>query len=562
VTQRGQALEVGGSGPGAALRLGHKLLLAPVLVIAVALAAAAAYAWVDQRESRRVEADAQADQGRFATLAAAREELAQVRGEVYRNLVLLGSMDDAQVKAVRGELSRRVEVVRKQLAALSEAQPGDPGFASAFERIGTHLGDFAKRCDKAIDLSGMDPNIGAGSMRAAEDSFKSLSGEMTTLVASLQSQAADRASAAQARKGGLQLALALTLLLACAGAAMAAWRLRNRVVQQVRDAVALCQDAAEGRLAAASTQARVTSADEIGDLQRAMGAMVDELGASLRIVRDATGQVRAASAEIAAGNLDLSQRTEESGSSLQRTATAMEQLTSTVAQTADSARTANQLAATASSVAQRGGEAVTQVVTTMQGIDASSRRISDIIGTIDGIAFQTNILALNAAVEAARAGEQGRGFAVVASEVRSLAQRSASAAREIKALIGDSMQRVETGMRQVASAGSTMNEIVASVQRVSEVIGEITAAATEQSAGIGQINRSVFELDTMTQQNAALVEQSAAAAESLKGQATRLASVVGRFELAAADGVAAAPEGPGGASGAAVRGSGAASAIA
>jgi methyl-accepting chemotaxis protein len=210
----------------------------------------------------------------------------------------------------------------------------------------------------------------------------------------------------------------------------------------------------------------------------------------------------------------------------------MEQLTGTVKQSADSARQANQLAASAAEVAQRGGSVVSQVVSTMDEINASSKKIADIIGVIDGIAFQTNILALNAAVEAARAGEQGRGFAVVASEVRSLAQRSAEAAKEIKGLIGASVERVEAGSKLVADAGQTMGEIVGSVQRVSDIIGEITAAAAEQSDGIGQVNTAVTQLDQMTQQNAALVEQSAAAAESLKDQAMRLAQVVATFRLA------------------------------
>jgi methyl-accepting chemotaxis protein len=250
-------------------------------------------------------------------------------------------------------------------------------------------------------------------------------------------------------------------------------------------------------------------------------------------VQAATSNIHSASAEIATGNADLSQRTEQTASSLQQTASSMEQLTGTVKQSADSARQANQLASSAAQVAQRGGSVVSQVVSTMDEINASSKKIADIIGTIDGIAFQTNILALNAAVEAARAGEQGRGFAVVASEVRSLAQRSAEAAKEIKGLIGASVDKVEAGSRLVADAGSTMGEIVASVQRVTDMIGEITAAASEQSEGIGQVNTAVVQLDQMTQQNAALVEQSSAAAESLKDQAARLAQVVGTFRLEA-----------------------------
>ncbi|NUP88094.1 MAG: chemotaxis protein, partial [Burkholderiaceae bacterium] len=248
-------------------------------------------------------------------------------------------------------------------------------------------------------------------------------------------------------------------------------------------------------------------------------------------IRQTADSIQVASTEVATGNQDLSQRTEQAASNLQQTASSMEQLTATVRQSADAAAQANQLAASAAEVAQRGGQVVQQVVTTMDAINASSKKIADIIGVIDGIAFQTNILALNAAVEAARAGEQGRGFAVVAGEVRSLAQRSAEAAREIKALIGNSVDKVETGSRLVTDAGSTMNEIVASVQRVTDIIGEITAASSEQSAGLGTINVSVVQLDQMTQQNAALVEESAAAAESLRDQASRLAGLVATFRL-------------------------------
>ncbi len=284
--------------------------------------------------------------------------------------------------------------------------------------------------------------------------------------------------------------------------------------------------------------------DELGDLLRALGTMQAALRTLIGQVRASTDSIGTASAEIATGNQDLSVRTEQTASNLQQTASSMEQLTGTVKQSADSARQANQLASSAAEVAARGGAVVAKVVTTMEDINASSKKIADIIGTIDGIAFQTNILALNAAVEAARAGEQGRGFAVVASEVRSLAQRSAEAAKEIKGLIGASVEKVEGGTRLVADAGKTMQEIVGSVQRVTDIIGEITAAASEQSEGIGQVNGAVTQLDQMTQQNAALVEESAAAAESLKEQAVKLAQVVGTFKIsadAAPRAVAAAP---------------------
>ncbi len=270
-----------------------------------------------------------------------------------------------------------------------------------------------------------------------------------------------------------------------------------------------------------------------GSLMHSLGRVLHSLQTVVRTIHDSADQVRAAAGEIAQGNLDLSNRTEQAASSLQHTASSMEQLTATVGQTADSARRVHLLADSAADTAQRGGSVVAQVVSSMQGIHASSGQITEIIGTIDSIAFQTNILALNAAVEAARAGEQGRGFAVVAAEVRTLAQRSASAAREIKALIGSSVKQVDAGSCLVEDAGRTMSELVVSVQRVTEAIGEITRATDEQSQGLGVVNHSVGELDRMTQQNAALVEQGAAAADMLRQQAERLAQVVGRFRLGA-----------------------------
>jgi methyl-accepting chemotaxis protein-2 (aspartate sensor receptor) len=284
--------------------------------------------------------------------------------------------------------------------------------------------------------------------------------------------------------------------------------------------------------------------DEIGALMRDTEAMRQRLAQTIGTVRNSVDSIGTASSEIASGNLDLSQRTEQTASNLQNAASSMSELTGTVRQTADSARTANQLVQSAVSAATRGGDVVGQVVTTMDEINAASKKIADIIGTIDGIAFQTNILALNAAVEAARAGEQGRGFAVVAGEVRSLAGRSAEAAKEIKALIGNSVERVDNGARLVQTAGTAMGEIVASVQRVQDIIGEISSAASEQSEGIATVNTSVVQLDQMTQQNAALVEESAAAAESLKEQAQRLVEAVAVFRVAGAEPHRAPPPRP------------------
>ncbi|NMM05784.1 methyl-accepting chemotaxis protein [Polaromonas sp.] len=281
--------------------------------------------------------------------------------------------------------------------------------------------------------------------------------------------------------------------------------------------------------------------DEVSAMMGALNTMRDKLVDAISEVRQGTDTIATASSQIAAGNMDLSSRTEQQASSLEETAASMEELTSTVKQNADNARQANQLAESASNVAVKGGRVVSQVVDTMSAINSSSKKIVDIIGVIDGIAFQTNILALNAAVEAARAGEQGRGFAVVAAEVRNLAQRSAAAAKEIKTLIGDSVDKVEEGSKQVLEAGKTMDEIVGSVKRVTDIMAEISVASQEQTSGIEQINQAITQMDQVTQQNAALVEEAAAAAQSLQEQASGLSQVVSVFRLEGSQQIDAIP---------------------
>jgi len=307
-----------------------------------------------------------------------------------------------------------------------------------------------------------------------------------------------------------------------------AWRLTRGITVPLGQAVEIAEAVAHRDL---TTHIEVTSSDETGRLLQSLQKMNDGLIDIVTQVRDGTESIATASNQIAAGNLDLSGRTEEQASSLEETASSMEELTATVKQNADNARQANQLAVKASEVAQRGGGVVSEVVSTMEAINGSSRKIADIISVIDGIAFQTNILALNAAVEAARAGEQGRGFAVVASEVRNLAQRSAAAAKEIKTLIDDSLDKVDAGSMLVTQAGTTMTEVVDSIQRVTDIMGEITSATQEQSSGIEQVNQAIGQMDQVTQQNAALVEEAAAAAASLHDQADALTAIVAVFKL-------------------------------
>jgi methyl-accepting chemotaxis protein len=315
---------------------------------------------------------------------------------------------------------------------------------------------------------------------------------------------------------------------ACLFAVMIGVFVTRSITKPLGVAVRLAKRVAAGDLTA-TIEAR--SQDETGMLVQSLKDMNTSLARIVTEVRHGIDIITTASAEIASGNIDLASRTEQQAASVERTAASMDGLTSTVKQNADNARQANQLAATASGVALKGGEVVGQVVQTMQSINDSARKIVDIISVIDGIAFQTNILALNAAVEAARAGEQGRGFAVVASEVRSLAQRSAGAAKEIKELIGDSVERVNIGSKLVAQAGATMDEVVLSVRRVTDIIGEISSASVEQSAGIEQVNTAFLQIDEATNQNAALVEEAAAAAERMREEASTLSRAVGIFKV-------------------------------
>ena len=355
-----------------------------------------------------------------------------------------------------------------------------------------------------------------------------LKGAVSDQIALQQKIAAQRAAEAHATERSTRTMMILLALVSMALAALIAWWNTRSITRPLARALDVANTVAAGDL---TSRIEVTTRDETGMLLQALKTMNENLVRTVTTVRTGTDTIGTAAAEVAAGSLDLSSRTEQQASSLEETASSMEELTSTVKQNADNARQANTLAEAASNVAERGGRVIGEVVGTMEQINTSAGKIADIIGVIDGIAFQTNILALNAAVEAARAGEQGRGFAVVATEVRNLAQRSAAAAKEIKALIGDSTQAVEAGSKLVTEAGATMIEIVESVRRVTDIMSEITAASSEQTAGIEQINEAVAQMDQVTQQNAALVEEAAAASASMQEQAAKLAEAVSVFRV-------------------------------
>ncbi len=366
-----------------------------------------------------------------------------------------------------------------------------------------------------------------GTVAGQQRAFATALNDLAVLQSDLATKSAVYAGEVYVEAKNMMLALAgLALLLACG---VAFWVTRS-ITRPLANAVDVAQKVAAGDL---TSSVEVKSRDETGMLLQALKDMNDNLKSIVGDIRSSTDSIATASREIASGNADLSQRTEEQASSLEETASSMEELTSTVRQNAENSKQANQLAIGASDVAVKGGQVVSQVVETMGSINAASKKISDIIGVIDGIAFQTNILALNAAVEAARAGEQGRGFAVVASEVRTLAQRSAAAAKEIKELIGDSVEKVGNGSKLVDQAGQTMEEVVGAIKRVTDIMAEITAASQEQSAGIEQVNQAVTQMDEVTQQNAALGEEAAAAAESMQEQAQAMSQAVAIFKLAA-----------------------------
>ncbi|MBB5609159.1 MULTISPECIES: methyl-accepting chemotaxis protein [unclassified Janthinobacterium] len=463
-------------------------------------------------------------------------------GRARSNFLLATTPEERSTR--QADIAKYLDINKTNLA---KAQPlfVTPAAKELFARFATVDAEYRSTMQEALALATSEPlSQHSAELDALLNKTRAHADELDTVLDTLSQQKEERAKVAadQANsvyEGSRSFMIALVLGSLAAGLALGALITRSLTRQLGGEpdyAVKIAGAIAEGDL---TVEIR-TGRHDNSSLLYAMKGMRDKLVGIVSQVRAGTETINTASGEIAQGNLDLSSRTEEQASSLEETASSMEELTSTVRQNADNARQANVLAGAASEVAGKGGAVVGQVVQTMESINTSSRKIVDIISVIDGIAFQTNILALNAAVEAARAGEQGRGFAVVATEVRNLAHRSAAAAKEIKTLIGDSVEQVEIGARLVQDAGLTMDEVVSSVRRVADIMQEITAASTEQSAGIEQVNQAVVQMDQVTQQNAALVEEAAAAAESLQEQAHALSDLVGVFRLHAQESPAAA----------------------
>ncbi|SFD38557.1 methyl-accepting chemotaxis protein [Paracidovorax konjaci] len=509
------------------LRVVHKLWIA-VAALVIALTAVLGIAG---HRYQRQQADAEAARAQMdlRTQAALRwAGLTETNAARTLSVILSGEpLLEAQFKDAIAATSAQISETQKALAAMDLTDADKAQMAR-----------IAAARQATLDLRGQARQLAAGGRRDEAQALvlQRYQPAVGAYLQALREFAQSQSQAADALRAGTAAALQRTLLAAAgaialmlAGVVAGGMVLIRGIQGPLAQANAVAARIAAGDLATPVPQGR---GDEFGELLRSLHAMGESLARMVRQVRQGTDGIATASAEIAAGNQDLSTRTEQASGNLQQTAVAMDQFAGTIAQSVGSARQASALAASASDVARRGGEVVGGVVSTMEDIHASSRKIADIIGVIDSIAFQTNILALNAAVEAARAGEQGRGFAVVAGEVRSLAQRSASAAQEIKQLIGASVERVESGARLVQEAGTTMTDIVQSVQRVTDMIGEITAATTEQNARVAQVNQSVGALDQMTQQNAALVEESAAAAQSLRDQAQQLAQATALFRVA------------------------------
>jgi len=507
------------------MNLFKRMLLAPaVAALAIVVCVATSY-WALSSVAARFEQLRSTQLQSRVVIGEILAEFESMAAQLYRALLLIESLAPPEREAAQKGVFDTLTVLEKRLATLRDLLPEEQ--RAALDGPKEKVAAFGRNARQAFQMAA-NPAMAGSLVSSGQRNFVAARDGLQAIARQI---GADAETAATQVGSTTRTALGVLLsigVLSIAASLLLAWQLSANVTSRLRRAITVSEAISRGELDVTIPNA---GSDEVGNLVSSLADTVARLGQSIADINATSQQIHGASSEIALGSQDLSGRTEQAAASIQQTSASMEQITDTVRHNAQSAQQADQLAAAASDVATRGGAIVGSVVTTMDDINTSSKRIADIIGVIDGIAFQTNILALNAAVEAARAGEQGRGFAVVASEVRSLAQRSALAAREIKSLISASVEKVDGGSRLVAEAGTTMAEIVSSVKRLTDIIAEISHATHEQTTTIAEVGQAIGHFDQMTQQNAALAEQSAAAADSLKGQAARLAEVVGSFRL-------------------------------
>ncbi len=508
------------------LRIGPKLLLAPGLVL-VLLMMVAGGAWIGMlRQNATLENLVQVRAARLKAATDIAAEAKHAHANVYQLLAWInGSFAKPRLAALNDGIARRHNAIARQLAEL--ATVSDPDERVLVDASTVALAGYRASVNETIELAQMDQSIATNAMQKAEKEFVLLGSRLAQLAALEKGLSEQAYATARDEFRALGAAMAALVLLSIALSLMATMLVRRAMLADIRAIAEVVGALADGRLMHSAPN---PGRDEIADTARALDHTIANLNRTLRIVMASVHSIDTAAHEIAGGNHDLSSRTEMQASSLEETASAMDALTLAVTNNADNARMANALAASAATLAASGGQAMARAVGTMDQIKTGSSRIVEIIGVIDSIAFQTNILALNAAVEAARAGDQGRGFAVVAAEVRSLAQRSAAAAKEIKKLIAASVTTIDSGSASVNEAGRSMGNIVAAFEQVNTLIGRISIASTEQAEGIAEVNRAVGQMDAMTQQNAALVEQAAAAAESLHDQTNMLSQAVAIFK--------------------------------
>jgi len=516
------------------LKIAHKLLVVPAAALACLMFLGTVSYFSMQDNEGRIQ---DLKESTFVALRTASQQsnvLGQIHSASYAKIAIAGSLTEAELAGFGKQTSTELDKVAAELNRLKD-MTGASEAAQALPMLAAYRTGVAQ----ALDMASVDANTGVAAMQGADGQYQKMRGVLDKVVGNLNHQAdlsLQEAKTADRRAVWMILivmGIGSLVLLALTGA------ITRAVLHPIADACAAAERLAAGDLA---TPVEMRRDDEMGALSRALGTVIDNWTHLLADIRTAGHTITQEASEIAQGNADLSARTESQASSLEETAASMHELTDTVRENADHAQQANQLVVSASDVAVQGGQVMEQMVGTMASIKESSARVVDIISLIDSIAFQTNILALNAAVEAARAGEQGRGFAVVATEVRGLAQRSAQAAREIKDLIDDSVAKVETGSKLADAAGQTMGNIVTSVRHVTEIMNDISVASRRQTQGIEEVNSAITEMDDLTQRNAALVEQAAAAAQSMREQAHELLKAVSSFQLPASAGAMSVPE--------------------